>query len=402
MLSRRVSKSLLFASSLVLLGVSLAGCGMKSGKTTAKGPSVTSLIQVSMRSEGNVQNSIEEFKIYKNTQAQLLNSPLVLTAALRKPEINSLSIFKKHQNDPVSWLQQNLKVTFPGDSEIMKVSLYDSNQKEAVKMLRAVVDAYLTEIVETERRQKAQELAVLDELLSEKERDIRNRRISLKALVEDLGTADPETLKLQIQVASGQLATHQQQLFQVESELRRLKAEREIFKVALKRLDKSGNGKAAADNANNTRPELRRVVTEMAMMANQLNQVLARLSDVELSQRLRNELADVKQKLDKCQQLLNARLSDYGSAELQEEISNLDIRIALANENVAELKEKVDILKKEFLQEGQSSVELEMMRDKLNNLELIVRDIAAKRQTLEIELNCRPRIRILQRAEASP
>ena len=348
MLSRRVSKSLLIGISFILLGVMLPKCHGQTRKESSQVPAATSLIQISMRPDtlvynSNAQANLEEFKIFKNTQAQLIKTPFVLTAALRKPEIASLSIVRQEEVNPVAWLQQNLEVSFPGDGEIMKISLSASNHREAVKLLRAVVDAYLSEVVETERNVMTQKLAALEEVLASKEREIRQRRITLKTLAEQLGTVDQEILKIQSQLAIQQLALYQKELFRVNSELRKLKMEREVTRAALKRHDKRNAPKAS-----------------------------------------------------------NSSISGVRQAILRDQIADADVRIAITSDNAVELKKEVDSLKEEFQRIGLSSVEVEMMRKNLHNLEEVVRDIAKERQAFEIEIKSRPRIRLLQRAELSP
>ena len=64
------------------------------------------------------------FALYKNTQTQLMVTPFVLNAALRDEDASSLAEITSRQ-DPVSWLQKELKATFPTNGEIMQVSISD-------------------------------------------------------------------------------------------------------------------------------------------------------------------------------------------------------------------------------------------------------------------------------------
>ena len=73
--------------------------------------------------------SNNSFEIYKGTQQQLLTSDVVLIAALRKPEVASLAMVQK-EDDPVRWLARNLRVDYPGNAEIMRVSLPASSRRK--------------------------------------------------------------------------------------------------------------------------------------------------------------------------------------------------------------------------------------------------------------------------------
>jgi len=397
----------LLALGLVVLGVALAGCEVRQGGSPSTGRGATALVQISMRPEGvltqgDVQRDVREFEIYKNTQAQLITTPFVLTAALRKPEVASLSIYKSHETDPISWLQDSLEVSFPADGEIMQIRLADRDTQEAAKLVNAVVDAYFSEVVEAERNQKARELADLDEILAGKEREIRQKRTTMKQLADELGTVDRETLRVRLQFVSQQLGVCRQELLRVRSEARKLTAERKLLQTALERIAKKTDPDAPADAAAAAQPELRRIAEEMSALADQLGQVVATLSDAELSARLQNDLVAVKQQVAGWQGLLGSRLADLRAAELKEKIEDVDTRIALVAEETAAMKKEVEQQTKEFDQIGRSSVDLEMMHADLRRLDKAVSDLAAKRQTLEVDMKSGPRVRLIQRAEPMP
>jgi len=390
----------------MVLGVALAGCARQAGdspRSPSKDHTVVSLLRVSLRPDSitnpaNTPVNLQEYKIFKATQAQLLRSPVVLTAALRKPGIAALSIYQREEADPIAWLRENLDVSFPGDSEIMQVSLTDPNTAEAVTVLRAVVDAYLSEIVETERNRRARELANLEEILAGKEREIRQKRTTLKQLANELGTADRDTLAMQMQLAAQQLGMYQQELLQAQAERRKSEFELRVLRAMLRRLEKQNPADDAARGAA-ARRELQQVTQELSVMISQLAQVVTQLSEAEVSQMFQTQLATIQQQIAAWQGLLGLRLADLRRAELREKIEEAEIRVTMAAEEVADLEKEVEKAKKEFQRLGQSSVEIEMMRTDLQNLEKVVSEIATKRQMLEVETKSQPRIRLLQRAE---
>ena len=150
----------------------------------------------------------DRFEIYKNTQQQMVMSRFVLMAALRKPEVARLSSVQQAQKetDVVHWLEKYTSVNFPGKAEIMEVSVTRYDPSEAATLVRAVVDAYMKDVVENERDQKRSRLNELDRAFVEKETEIRGKREDLKKLAETLGTSDTETLnmkqKLDLEVLS--------------------------------------------------------------------------------------------------------------------------------------------------------------------------------------------------------
>jgi capsular polysaccharide biosynthesis protein len=95
----------------------------------------------------------EDFDSFKEKQRVLLTSSPVLLAALRKPEAAELAKVQAEtkRGDPDRWLSGILKVDFPLNAEVMKVSCTTDDPREAALLTNAVVDAYMNE-VEKEKR----------------------------------------------------------------------------------------------------------------------------------------------------------------------------------------------------------------------------------------------------------
>ena len=55
------------------------------------------------------------------------------------------------EDDPVRWLAANIRVDFRGNSEIMRVSLTSEKPEEAAILVKAVVEAYMNEVVDADR-----------------------------------------------------------------------------------------------------------------------------------------------------------------------------------------------------------------------------------------------------------
>ena len=182
----------------------------------------------------------DRFEIYKNTQQQLIMSRFVLMAALRKPEVARLPSVQEAQRSRRCREMvdaSRLSVSFPGKAEIMQVSVCSNDPQEATILDRAVVDAYMKEVVESERDQKRGRLNELDRAYVEKETEIRGKREDLKKLAETLGTSETETLTMKQKLGPRRLAIHRQELAKAQSELRRLRSELAAQQTLLKSID---------------------------------------------------------------------------------------------------------------------------------------------------------------------
>jgi capsular polysaccharide biosynthesis protein len=94
---------------------------------------------------------LDEFKIFKRTQVQLILSNQVLQRAVSEPEVNRLSVIQEHDDEPVAWLKSQLMIEYPDDSEILRVAVKSTKADEAKKIVDTVVDNYMKEIVQHER-----------------------------------------------------------------------------------------------------------------------------------------------------------------------------------------------------------------------------------------------------------
>src|SRR5262249_5558416 len=63
-----------------------------------------------------------DYQRYQNTQQTLVKSRLVVNAALRDGKLRDYHMVRE-QVDPIAWLQNELKVEFIGNSEVMEIAL---------------------------------------------------------------------------------------------------------------------------------------------------------------------------------------------------------------------------------------------------------------------------------------
>lgn len=145
--------------------------------------SATALFEVCMKSQSLLgTQSVEsdrDYEILKKTQIALLKSKFLLTSALRNPGIASLSVFAGVP-DSEEWLKDHLEVSFPQDGEILSISLSGtaSQADDLIRVVDAVAEAYISEVLGNERDRK---LKIRDML----ERSLQNLQTEIKRKSED-------------------------------------------------------------------------------------------------------------------------------------------------------------------------------------------------------------------------
>ena len=102
--------------------------------------------------------------MFQKTQAELLKSRLVLGKALSHPDVAKLpSVLSRP--DPIQWLADELTLTFVG--ELLYIGLQSDDPQEVVKLVNAVTDAYMEEVVNADNNRRKRRLAELKEILNE-------------------------------------------------------------------------------------------------------------------------------------------------------------------------------------------------------------------------------------------
>jgi len=211
----------------VLLGVVIAGAAVAAVWFTYR-PQYTALAAFKIAaSEQTIlfptaDRTATAFDVYKNTQQQYVKSRFVMIAALRKPEAANLTVFED-EPDPVAWLGRNLRVEFPGNAELMYISLRADDPQEAAALVNAVVDAYTAEIVDVELGQRRQRLDELEKIRSEKETELRAKQSDLKGLVKQVGSGERDALTMQQQIALQQFAALRSELSATKFKIMRMK-----------------------------------------------------------------------------------------------------------------------------------------------------------------------------------
>lgn len=178
-------------------------------------------VKVAARKEsvfgGSSPNS-EDFKLFKATQQQLITSNLVMNVVLRDRSINQLPTIRD-QKDPVAWLQSQITVEYPGDTEIMRVSILTKRKDDSVKIVDKVVEVYLREIVENEKLRRMENENQLQRTSTQLDADYARESGALATLEKQYGTSGSEEAMMKKQLAIDELRTLMSQKNQLQTEL---------------------------------------------------------------------------------------------------------------------------------------------------------------------------------------
>jgi polysaccharide biosynthesis transport protein len=165
-----------------------------------------------------------EYEAYRKTQVQLIKSPLVLMAALRRSGVNSLQTLKGEE-DKVGWLMRNVQVSAPMESEVLQVRLRGEDPREITTIVNAVTNAYLTDVVNKEKAERLARRDMLEKKYKENMADIRSRLDTYHNLAKTLGTTDSTEVATQRALLLDHLGTLRAQQTQLQRDIAMVDAE---------------------------------------------------------------------------------------------------------------------------------------------------------------------------------
>jgi capsular exopolysaccharide synthesis family protein len=352
--------------------------------------------------DAGTAGSLATFEIFKGTQQQLLKSDFVLVAALRDPQVSQLAMVRQQPN-PVKWLADELWVDYPGEAEVMRLQLTGEDPQQVTKILSAVVDAYMSEVVNKERTRRQGRLAELEGICQEMDEDLRVKRSHLEQLAKSLGTGDPAALTVKQQITLQHFAEIRKELVRVEFERKRLEGELEAKQAILQ---SDGSEKIVALNLERL-AAADRIMLQLLAMRDALAMVLAEANDRAQPKSAAQYHQGEQSRLEWIEQQLAARRAELGEelrhtkrAELEEQIAELETRIGIAAKQQEQLEKDVASIAQQVEQVGGSSIDIEMKRLEIERLESVLNPVIEERERVKVELRSAPRITPLQQAEA--
>jgi capsular exopolysaccharide synthesis family protein len=342
-----------------------------------------------------------EFATYKQTQEVMIKSRFVLNAALRYPSIAGLPSIRK-QVDPVDWLANKLTILYTG--EIMQISLSGNDPQELAKLVNAVTDAYLLEVVQADSRQRAQHHGHLQEIHRDYLETLTAKRNNLKKLAEVAGSSDQATLQVKHALEMERHATAAREHDRLRNE--RLQAEMDLeFQQNRPKLAKPTLSKKELENLINNDSLIQQLAADV-------RKAMSVVGEYDRRARKKNDPALMKMqaRLQAAQQTLAEEKDKLRTDLLKQQMAAANVN---PNEELAQLLEKIKVLKKyedtsktdrdklakELQDFGKTTISLEEIKDQISNTEAAAKEIGHQVEVLGVELKARDRVRLVERAE---
>jgi capsular exopolysaccharide synthesis family protein len=344
-------------------------------------------------------SSVLEYKNFQKTQEVLIKSPFVLNQALRDPAAAKLPAVRK-ELDPVSWLAKKLDLTFTG--EVLSIEVAGNSAYEATTLVNAVTDAYLSEVVNAERKRRVSQADMLKDIWDRYQKNLKAQRIALRRLSDAAGTNDPETLALKHRLLQDHQAGLRRDLATAQSDVK--KAELELAMLTKRsQLPKEPIPRSAIADAVN------RDATTQDFMA-QLQAAQNKLQDYARRTRKGSDPAMAKQrgKVKELQVALKEH-RDKLAADLvkgHQEATNTDVtegkllaeKLKYLRSMAKELEDEIATAEKNLRGLNKDAMDLADMKAEIQSAEEAASKVGAQREVLAVELDAPPRVNLLIKA----
>lgn len=124
------------------------------------------------------------FDVYKQTTMRLITDPMVLTAALRNPEVSKTS-FVQAAADPIEKIARSVSVRSPAQ-EFIRLELQGQDPNELAKIINGVVDAFMEEVVVKDQQSRKDRLGGLQAVLAKEQEALELKQAQLRAINKQL------------------------------------------------------------------------------------------------------------------------------------------------------------------------------------------------------------------------
>jgi capsular exopolysaccharide synthesis family protein len=343
-----------------------------------------------------------DFETYKRLQASEIKSRFVLLDALKKKEVELLKIVQE-QPDPITWLEDELKVQIKDGSEIVSLTMTGENSDEVLELVRAIVRSYMTEVVAKERENRRDRLAKLQKTYNDSREKLHNKRKTLRETLAKSAGADPQSLRDRRVILLGTLAEVQKQRAISEAELKQAENRIVAHKATEATLPKKTVPDLAVTQTMDADEVAKRHLAKSARAQEIIDEyepiakkdeptlVLAREMKQNMQAALAKRRAEIKKSLQE-RYLLQLK-EDYGTA-----LAQFQAALPGLTDQVKALRTKEESLSGEANKIQISSNEMGLLRDEIDQLGQFVADIAKKVNNLEVEVQSPPRVSLYQDA----
>lgn len=362
-----------------------------------------SLVYVSMRELGRAP-----FPLETRTQIELVRNRLVYEAALRYPEVTQLEMIKS-QSDPVEWLESQIMVESPAP-DILRISANGDNADELAVLVKAVAKAFIQEVVDRDRKLAYEQMKSLKALVQQHTESNRQKEAVIRKQAERVWLGiDPAMQQKRQEFTQKHLELADKELFQFQSEIRKLKLERDALEGRLRGAHDMVISDKGIEEAISKDPKVALLNEQMAEKKKQLDYYKDQLTGAAGEARLKRDQAEIEalqKELDQRKQDLRPvairdirasvnAVNSSTAAQIQERLQTLDKLEKLMSLEVRRLLDEAKEHAVAGLDVSGLQADIEMARQ-------LIGSAVSQMERLKLDMMAAPRFAVLEDGVVKP
>jgi succinoglycan biosynthesis transport protein ExoP len=347
-----------------------------------------------------------KYEQYRKTQVQLIKSPFVLTAALRRPGITNLSMLAD-EKDHISWLMKNIQVTAPMETEVIQVKLRGPDPDETAKIVNAVAQAYLVDVVNKEKTERLARRDLLEKKYRENMAEVRSRLETFNNLARSLGTADSAEVVTQRALLLDHLATLRSLLTQQQRDMAMIDGELAIYDARSRgEISPEEEEQKMIDAFVLQHPQVAEMVERAAMLEEVISyqaDLSARGANDPAVRRMMAQRDDLSRRIEARVESLRPEIASQFHRESVRQTgptspSVLRKRREMLAAQIADTSKEFDQVAKDVTALGNANADLEARRNEIEQLQAVTNEIGAQLQSSDVDIAMPNRVELLEEA----
>lgn len=342
----------------------------------------------------------KDFDVFKQTQVAYIRSPFVLIAALgaEGAKISRLEMFDD-VDDKVTWLQEQLQVSFPARGEILEVTMAGPHPKDDLKaVVEAVCKSYYDEVVFRDQTQRALPLQLLKKASGDLSETVRDKLEKYEQLAKDAGIGNYDDFDPETKFMLSEVSELQRRRREVAAGLSDLTT---TYKVQEAQLKDPEFQKTMVEEQLAGDPMLAQMQSEQMMYQMEIRS-LASISKRGSSPKIRQlqqQAAKVQQEIAQMKEQMRQQIAGEQSNEpnplLKQITSAYQITRGMRQAEVQQIDKSLGELKQQLLLKAENNIDLMLKLSEVEQLRDVQQGIATKIQNLQVEIDAPNRVRAI-------
>jgi len=346
-----------------------------------------------------------EYDQYRKTQLQLIKSPFVLNAALRRPGVSNLESLRD-EKDQVAWLTRRLEVAAPAESEVVQIRMRGESPREIQMLVNAVTQAYLSDVVNKERTERLARRDMLEKKYKENMAEVRTRLETFNNLARSLGTRDSAEVSTQRSLLLDHLGTLRAQLTQLQRDVVQIDTELALVDAAERNGENNEGAGKAVDSTLMRHPQMADLSRKLAELedaiAYQAERSARGLNDP-LVRRLVGQREDLLRRIDATAeelrpQMLSEMSRPSGAGGAASSPAVLRMRREILAKQLEEVSKEFDEVAKEVTALGNANADLEARRNEIAQLQTVTNQMGIQLNASEVDIAMPNRVELIEEA----